>query len=81
MSEWIKCSDRLPDIGVPVWIDGSDQAGIGARCDLNDGTWIWGFAVYSPYWDDLAKSWIVDEYDCDDVSPSRWMPLPEPQTD
>lgn len=80
MDKWISVEDRLPEIGVPVWIDAEGQAGIGARCDMNDGTWMWGFALSPPYWDDESSSWVIDGYDCENEYPSSWMPLPSPPT-
>ncbi|MCP1651655.1 DUF551 domain-containing protein [Pseudomonas nitroreducens] len=76
MSEWIKCSDRLPELDIPVWIDGPECAGIGIRA--TDGeSFVWGFAMSGPYWD-ADEGWIVDVYDFDLIDPVRWMSLPEP---
>lgn len=74
---WIACAERLPDADNPVWLTGPTCAGIGARCDLGDGTWVWGFASSGIYWEDGA-GWIIDEYDTDEYDVTHWHPLHEP---
>ena len=70
MSEWIKCSDRLPKI--EEWrstfiVYGSPKCG--SHC--ND------FQVMEAYYRREDKCWEFGEYDCP-INVTHWMPLPKP---
>ncbi|WKZ94053.1 DUF551 domain-containing protein [Chimaeribacter arupi] len=78
MSEWIKCSERMPDEDIPViggfngW-DGKFEYDCYARSTkAADEGWIWCKC------DDFGRGdWWAD----DDYPLTHWMPLPEPPED
>ncbi len=76
MSEWIKCSDKLPELDTPVWLrmDG-DVMIIGERASSTDG-WMWA-ACYGQYFD-KGKWEVVDNDPDGEHEPTHWQPLPSP---
>ncbi|MDV5140811.1 DUF551 domain-containing protein [Chimaeribacter arupi] len=72
MSEWIECSDGLPEDETPVIININGEVRVGVICWEQPG---WEDA-YSPfqYWDDPYNE--GQDWDWCDVT--HWMPLPEP---
>ena len=76
MSEWIKCSDKLPELDTPVWLRmDEDVMIIGERASSTDG-WIWA-ACYGHYFD--KGKWEVVESDAsDEHEPTHWQALPSP---
>ncbi|MGS0941595.1 DUF551 domain-containing protein [Pseudomonas luteola] len=78
MSEWISVKDKLPEIGVPVWLyEPGCTPWIGWRGE--DGEfWLWGNCYGSGY-EYQAGEWIsVDLIIDDDYQPTHWQPLPDP---
>lgn len=80
MSEWIKCSERTPDEGVPVWLWDGKKVWIGAHeyCNDDPGGWLFGMG-YGPNYSTFYARWELDSNDWDDdYQPTHWMPLPDP---
>jgi hypothetical protein len=79
MSEWIKCSDRLPDLDTPVWLRMPENIMIlGERGSSTDG-WMWS-ACYGVYFNSDGE-WDACESDAsDEHEPTHWQPLPAPPT-
>lgn len=77
-SNWIKCSEQLPEIDAAVFLQCADgEIGIAARCDMANGTWEWGWAGTPPFFNRASARWDCQEYRADDVDePILWMPLP-----
>ncbi|WP_404700725.1 DUF551 domain-containing protein [Pseudomonas sp. 3HC3] len=77
MSGWIKCSDRLPEVGSTVlaW-----NEAYGAResqyLEYGEGS-IAHFHGYPPYfsWEEPQSSWASS------WKPTHWQPLPSPPTE
>ena len=76
MSQWIKCSDELPELDTPVWLRmDEDLMIIGERASGTDG-WMWA-ACYGFYFDE-GKWQTVDNDASDEHEPTHWQPLPTP---
>lgn len=67
MSEWIKCSERMPPFGAPVLVVGI----VGNTVQNN--IYEWDGCTWCDYRDDYG------EHDKDVFT--HWMPLPEPPTE
>lgn len=69
---WIKCSERLPDIGINVWAHNKDkkEQAIYVRLftKVGDGSWSW-FKV-------LGECEISFGHSLKDIT--HWQPLPSP---
>ena len=72
---WIPVTERLPEIGVPVWLIYGDQIWIGARCDAGD-VWLWGKCYDRPWIEDGI--WKCDAETDDEYTVTSWMSLPAP---
>ena len=71
--EWIKCSDRLPDFGVPVMVAKTGNPYIWtAMRDQDCEFWCWCANMHGP----------INDTDCfeadDDYDYDFWTPLPDP---
>lgn len=77
MSEWIKCSERLPDPNDLVFVDSANQAGIGfINSDLSCS-----FAS-GPLFMDSKEGWQIDGgFENGDHPATQWQPLPPPPAD
>lgn len=73
LDSWIPCSERLPEMGVPV-LGLTNRVDIGAYLIADtgegDGSWIWAAFEYG-YISDPRMYEVDDEYIVD-----AWMPLP-----
>ena len=80
MSEWIKCSDRLPELDTPVWLRMPENIMlVGERGSSTDG-WMWA-RCYDFYFNADGK-WDSNESDAsDEYEPTHWQPLPTPPTE
>lgn len=80
MSDWIKCSDRLPELDTPVWLRMPENIMIvGERSSSTDG-WMWA-ACYGFYFNAIGE-WDANESDAsDEYEPTHWQPLPAPPTE
>lgn len=71
---WVRCEDRLPELGEIVWLwEEGRGPWIGSRDDAGEG-WLWGKA-YGSIWH-TGEKWDADVEQDDDYKPSHWMPLP-----
>jgi len=72
---WISVKDKLPPVDVPVWIYDPEIGGpiIGGRSDGGEG-WLW-CECYGQHWYD---GWQASDFEQDDITPTHWMPLPDP---
>lgn len=78
MSEWIKCSERLPDIARPVWLALEDGSMIIGGRGLDGDDWLWCNAYNTQYLDKLGN-WCCTNLEFDDeYLPTHWQPLPAP---
>jgi hypothetical protein len=74
MSEWIKCSDKLPGDVVLVFVGSPSQAGIGyidndKTCCFADG----------PLYFENKEGWSIDgDFENGDTLATHWQPLPPP---
>lgn len=77
MSEWIKCSDVIPDNNTPVWGFTSDGV-LSVFCISDSGEGFeWGNCYGSHYYDNGV--WNCNESSVDDFyDVVKWMPLPNP---
>ena len=66
MSQWIKCSERMPDSKTAVLV---------AREFDRKGDWRMKWATYIPGHPDANDGWIIPGAPW---KPSHWMLLPEP---
>lgn len=65
MSEWIKCSERMPEEGADVIVyDGLRQVHEGCYFQYGDSV-VWEIPSYNPSY-------------YGEVNVTHWMPLPEP---
>lgn len=65
MSEWVKCSERMPEEGKDVIVyDDLEQVHEGCYFQYGDRT-VWEIPSYNPSY-------------YDEVNVTHWMPLPEP---
>lgn len=79
---WISMEEALPPIDVPVFLHEpgfSSTLLVGCRCETAEG-WCWASVSCSSTWHDGAR-WIAAQVDLEDLSPSHWMPLPDPPRD
>ncbi|MGP3209197.1 DUF551 domain-containing protein [Serratia marcescens] len=70
MSEWIKCSDRMPDYRAPVLITDGELVAMSCRSRLD--------SIGRDPWQTTYQS--GDATKCLSTV-THWMPLPEPPTD
>lgn len=77
MSDWIKVSDKLPELDTPVWLRMPENIMIvGERGSSTDG-WVWA-ACYGFYFNAIGE-WDANESDAsDEYEPTHWQPLPQP---
>lgn len=74
-SKWISVDEKLPDLGIPVWLFEEGRIYMGGRCDDSEG-WLWGQAYDEPYIDNGV--WKSELYVDDEYKPTHWQPLPQP---
>lgn len=68
MSEWIKCSDRMPEVGTKVIAFRKGKK-------RNDGPF------FAKTYNTLGRPWrFIDGERCD-IGVTHWMPLPSPPED
>ena len=75
---WIKVSEKLPDLDVPVWLYEAGRIYLGGR--VEDDGWLWA-QCYGQIWWTSNPGWKGDLESDDDYAPTHWMPLPEPPKD
>ncbi len=83
MSEWIKCSDRLPEIDQQAWISfltpwGAPDRGQAYGIYLGDGDWYWDVSESG---DLLSRSEALKIPETTVCYVTHWMPLPAPPAD
>lgn len=80
MSDWIKVSEKLPELDTPVWLRMPENIMVvGERNSSTDG-WMWA-ACYGFYFNAIGE-WDANESDpSDEYEPTHWMALPTPPTD
>ena len=77
MTNWTPVSERLPELGVPVWLFENGIIWIGCRADDADG-WLWANCYGSQAYCQ-EKLWYCEEAETDDdYKPTHWKSLPEP---
>lgn len=65
MTEWIKCSERMPGHGLPVLVVGNDV--------VQKNIYEWDGSTW--------QDWRGDYDECPESAFTHWMPLPEPPTE
>lgn len=73
-SAWISVEDTLPELDTPVHAVFDDHVGIFARCDDDNGGWLWARCYGTSSWDNYGD-WLQDD---DYQSITHWKPLPTP---
>jgi hypothetical protein len=78
---WVAVSERLPEIGVPVfaWEGGYIVWRVREFIDSDGWNWCNAYSTHHTRsgWECEASSGWEDEFD-DEYAPTHWMPLPEP---
>ncbi len=75
MSEWIKCSDRLPEEGDTYLVVVEEKTGLVIKSRHVDVA-----SNYGDYIDDYWNTWNYWK-EGQEVHVTHWMPLPEPPED
>jgi hypothetical protein len=73
MTEWIKCSERLPEI---VQDSGDLKWSTEVLCYLNDGSFLLAHKTNFVFWKDWNSGLTVKNENV-----THWMPLPTPPED
>lgn len=71
---WISVNDRLPELDTPVHALLDNHVGIFARCDDDNGSWLWARCYGTSSCDNYGE-WLLDD---DYQSITHWQPIPEP---